>query len=216
MTVAGRHGPGDLVPATDELDVAVRVLGPSWSKATHVGLYANGLKIRETEIRDGAAKAGQGVNEPGIKWKGTWRLPRFKHDVHLVAVAMGPGVKELFWPIARPYQPSSPVWNSYVVASTGAVWIDADASGRFNPAFEYATRVVDDSQNELPRLISRLAGYDAAVAAQAARLWHVRKLGTPAEMLNAASRTEITSIRDGFQAYVEEWKESETARAANK
>jgi hypothetical protein len=213
---AGRHGPGDLVPAADELDVAVRVLGPSWSKATHVALFANGIKMREAEIGEVRAGAGERVNETGVKWKGSWRLPRFKHDVHLAAIALGPGVKELFWPIARPYQPSSPVWNSYVVGSTGAIWIDADESGGFNPAFEYATRLVDAAQNDLARLVSRLADYDAAVAAQAARLWHVRKLNTPAELLNAASRTEIMSIRDGFQAYVEEWKESETARAASK
>lgn len=216
MTVAGRHGPGDLVPAADELDVAVRVLGPSWSRANHVALYANGIKIREAEIGDVSTGNSERINETGVKWKGSWRLPRFKHDVHLAAIATGPGVNELFWPIARPYQPSSPVWNSYVVGSTGAAWIDADASGRFNSAFEYAMRVVDDSRKELPGLISRLADYDAAVAAQAARLWHVCKLSTAAELLNAASRTEILSIRDGIQAYVDEWKESETARAASK
>ena len=216
MTVAGRHGPGDLVPPTDELDVAIRVFGPTWTKATHVALYANGIKIREADIGIAARGEHERVGEPGVKWKGSWRLPRFKHDVHLVAIATGPGVNELFWPIARPYQPSSQVWHSYVVGSTGAVWIDADGSGRFNPAFEYASRLVVDSSNDLPKLISRLAGYDAAVAAQAARLCHVRKLSTPAELLTAASRSEITAIRDGFQTYVEEWKESEAARAANK
>jgi hypothetical protein len=213
---AGRHGPGDLVPAADELDVAVRVLGPSWSRAAHVALYANGIQIREAEIGDVSSGARAQVTEKGVKWKGNWRLPRFRHDVHLAAIATGPGVKELFWPIARPYQPSSPVWNSYVVGSTGAVWIDADASGRFNPAFEYATRLVDESQTDLTRLASRLAEYDASVAAQAARLCHVRKLGTPTDLLKAASRAESTTIRDGFQAYVEEWKESEAARAASK
>jgi hypothetical protein len=96
------------------------------------------------------------------------------------------------------------------------VWVDADVSGRFNPAFEYATRLVDESQSDLTRVVSRLADYDASVAAQAARLWHVRKLGTPADLLNAASRTESMPTRDGFQAYVEEWKESETARATGK
>jgi hypothetical protein len=196
--------------------VAIRVLGPSWTKATHVALYANGIKIREAVVADAPAGDREGGNEPGIKWKGSWRLPHFKHDVYLMAIATGPGVKELFWPIARPYQPSSPVWHSYVVGSTGAVWVDADASGGFNPAFEYASRIVDESRDELPKLIARLADYDAAIAAQAARLWHVRKLSTPAELLHVASRTEIAAIREGFQAYVEEWKESETARAAGK
>jgi hypothetical protein len=212
MTVAGQYGPGDLVPANGELDVTVRVLGPSWSKATHVALYANGTKIREAEIGEVPLEAGWS----GVKWKGNWRLQKFKHDAHLVAIATGPGVKEPFWPVARPYQPSSPVWNSYVVGSTSAVWIDADSSGQFNPAFEYATRLVDDSRNELTNLVSQLADYDVAVVAQAARLWHVRKLGLPADLLKAASRTESATIRDGFQAYVDEWKASEIARAAGK
>jgi hypothetical protein len=180
-----------------------------------VTLYANGIKIREADIK--AAPPGERERgEPGVIWKGSWQLPHFNHDVHLVAIATGPGVKEPFWPIARPYQPSSPVWHSYVVGSTGAVWIDADGTGRFNSAFEYASRVVEDSSNELPKLTSRLAGYDSAVAAQAARIWHIRKWSTPPELLNAAARTEIEAIREGFQAYVEEWKESETARAAGK
>jgi hypothetical protein len=209
ITVDGRHGSGDLVTPSGEVEVAVRVLGPSWSKATHVALYANGVKIREAEISDGAGI----LNEPGHKWQGIWRLPKFKKDVHLAAIATGPAVKELFWPIPRPYQPSSPVWHSCVVGSTGAVWIDADGSGRFNPAFEYATRLVDEAGTDFAKLLSRLTEYDEAVAAQAARIVHIRKLKTSAELLEAATRTESAAIRDGFQAYVDAWKESETARA---
>ena len=71
-----------------------------------VELFANGHKIREARIKDGKRE--------GIKWSGEWTLPRFKHDVHLVAIASGPGVTDLFWPIARPYQPTSPVADSRV------------------------------------------------------------------------------------------------------
>ncbi len=210
IIIDGRHGPGDLVVPSGEIEAAVRVLGPSWSRATHVALYADGVKIREAEIREPA----QGSRESGLKWSGTWRLPNFKHDVHLAAIATGPGVNELFWPVPRPYQPSSPVWQSYVVGSAGAVYIDADGSGQFTPAFEYATRLVDDSGNDFARLLSRLAEFDEAVAAQAARMVHVRKLKTPADLLDAATRTDVSSIRDGFRASVEAWKEVETARLA--
>jgi hypothetical protein len=207
IAVNGQYGPGDLAPASGEVAVAVRVLGPSWSKATHVALFANGVKIREADL-----EAARSATAPGVKWEGSWRLPKFKHDVHLAAIATGRGAKELFWPIPRPYQPSSPVWHSYVVGSTGAVWLDADGSGQFTPAFEYATRLVEDSGNDFARLTSSLADYDEAVAAQAARIVHVRKLRTPAELLEAAARTDTPSIRNGFRAYVEAWKESETAR----
>ena len=210
ITVNGEYGPGDLVPASDEVEVAVRVLGPSWTNTTHVALFANGVKIREANI----AEAARGSGDAGVKWSGKWRLPKFKHDAHLAAVATGPGVKELFWPIPRPYQPSSPVWQPYVVGSTGAVWIDADGSGQFTSAFEYATRLVEDSGADFAKLLSRLADYDEAVATQAGRIVHVRKLSTPADLLEAASRTNVASIRNAFQAYVEAWKESETARTA--
>ena len=185
MTVNGRFGPGDLVAATNEVEVAVRVLGPSWSNATHVALFANGVMIREADIPE----ASRGSKEAGHKWKGLWRLPKFKHDVHLAAIATGPGVKEPYWRIPRPYQPSSPVWNSTSSAPPGAVWIDADDSGQFTPAFEYASRLVDDSVTDFDRLLSRLAAYDESVAAQTARLVHVRKLKTPAALLDIAART---------------------------
>jgi len=209
ISVAGKYGPGDLVPAGADLEATIRVLGPSWSHATHVALYANGIKIREAEIEE----KGNSPREPGVKWQGTWTIPRSKHDVHLVAIATGPGVRGLFWPIARPYQPASPVWNSYVAGSTAPVWIDADDSGGFNPALEYATRIVGDASGDAAKLLERLADFDTAVASQAARLLHVQKLKAPAELLATATATTVPAIREGFQAYVEAWKESETARA---
>jgi hypothetical protein len=122
-------------------------------------------------------------------------------------------VKEPFWPIPRPYQPTSPVWHSYVVGSTGAVWVDADGSGEFTSAFEYASRLVAEIAADFSRLMKQLADYDEAVAAQAARILHVRQLKTPFELLEAAVQTDSQSIKDGFRAYVDAWKESETARA---
>ena len=113
ITVNGKYGPGDLVPAPGEVTVAVRVLGPGWATADKVELYANGRKIREAAIPDGT----EGRREVG----GEWTLPRFKHDVHLVAVATGPGVTELYWPIAKPYQPTSPRRQRRVIGATGAV-----------------------------------------------------------------------------------------------
>src|SRR5439155_19593904 len=47
ITVNGKYGPGDLVPASDEVTVAIRVLGPSWVAADKIELYANGVKVRE-------------------------------------------------------------------------------------------------------------------------------------------------------------------------
>jgi hypothetical protein len=214
MTVAdaadGReYGPGDLVTGGGELDVSLRVLGPGWSRASHVTLYANGMPVREAEI----SEAPRDPAAPGVIWTGRWKLPRFRHDVFLAAVATGPGIKELYWPIPRPYQPTTPVWHSYVLGSTGAVWIDADGSGGFAAAGEYAARLVDDSRDDFSALLSRLADYDEAVAAQAARIVHASKIRTSAELLEAAGRIEIPAVREGFRTYIEAWRESEHARA---
>src|SRR5439155_10838637 len=43
ITVNGKYGPGDLVPASGAVKVKVRVLGPGWVQADKVELYANGL-----------------------------------------------------------------------------------------------------------------------------------------------------------------------------
>ena len=60
ITVDGKYGPGDLAPATGDVTVAVRVLGPAWATADRVELYANGVKVREAAIED-EGKAGREV-----------------------------------------------------------------------------------------------------------------------------------------------------------
>jgi hypothetical protein len=120
IDVDGR-GPGELVVPRGELAVRIRVQGPAWTRADRVVLYANGIAVREASI-DGGAKAG-------VKWAATWRLPAPRHDVHLVAIATGPGVTAPYWPTAKPYQPTSADFTPYVLGLSGAVFVDADGSG---------------------------------------------------------------------------------------
>ena len=97
LTVGGKYQSGDLVPVTDDtVPVEVRVLGPHWVRASQVRLYANGSLIGEQALptepnRDLPA---------GVKWQGTWTLPRPEHDVHLVAIALGPGIDGPYWKTA--------------------------------------------------------------------------------------------------------------------
>src|SRR5439155_4190880 len=118
--------------------------------------------VREARIEDG--------RRAGVKWSGEWTLPRFGHDVHLVAVASGPGVTDLYWPIAKPYQPTSPVVERRVLGSTGAVWLDADGDGKRTSAVDYARRLLREAGGDWRELVRSLTGYDEAVAAQAAGL----------------------------------------------
>ena len=135
MKVDDRFGVGDLATGLkDKLKVEITILGPSWVQADHLELYANGILIREQAVKD----AGQ----PGIKAHVSFELPRPSHDVHLVAIATGPGVKEPFWEIPRPYQPTSKTFTSRVIGSTNPIWIDADGDGRFDSAYQIAQKLV--------------------------------------------------------------------------
>ena len=133
-----------------------------------MALYVNGVRVREEAIEKGA--------RAGIKWEGLWRLPKPQHDVHLVAIASGPGVSPPYWPTAKPHQPTSIDFSPYVLGVSGAVFVDADGSGTFESASEYARRLVAKS-TDVRELATRLGAYDGTVAVQAARQLRVQ---TPA------------------------------------
>lgn len=158
MTVDERFHVGDTATNLGaEVRVRVDVQAPPWVSATNVCLFANGLQIREQAL-DGRSQAVR------------WNIPRPAHDVHLVAIATGPGVTAPFWAIPRPYQPTSPHWEGRVIASTNPVWLDADGDGKFSSARTYAQRLVTESAGKVAKLITALNRYDEAVVAQAASL----------------------------------------------
>jgi hypothetical protein len=208
ITVNDRYGPGDLAPAGDEVKVAVRVLGPGWVKADRAELYANGVKVREAEITGG--------QQAGLKWEGTWTLPRPRHDVHLVAVATGPGVTDLYWPIAKPYQPTSPVVERRVLGVTGAVWLDGDGDGKRTSAYEYARRLCDASGPRAADVVPGLAAYDEAVAAQAAGLLRGRGVSASDPAIREAARKAGPQVERGFEAFATAWRESQVARSEHR
>ncbi len=204
ITVNGKYGPGDLAPAANEVKVAVCVLGPGWTTADKVELYANGRKVREERIKDG--------RRAGVKWAGEWTLPRFKHDTWLAVVASGPGVTELYWPIARPYQPTSPVVNRRVLGATGAVWLDADGDGKRTSARGYAERLVKEAAGDWPKVVAALADHDEAVATQAAALLRGRGVSLTDADVKEAARKAGARVEQGFAAYAEAWRASQIAR----
>lgn len=117
LRVDGKYGIGDRVANPGaSLKVEAIVSGPSWTRADHVALYANGEVLREETIDD-RGRAGE-------KARVTWEIPRPDKDTFLVVIATGPGPTGAFWPIPRPYQPSSPVFTPRVVGSTNPVWIE--------------------------------------------------------------------------------------------
>jgi hypothetical protein len=207
LKVNGRFGPGELAAVAGEVVIEVMVSGPAWTRADRVALYANGIKIREAAID--AASGGRA----GLKSAVTWRIPKLAQDVFLTAISTGPGVTELYWPAAKPYQRTNSHWVPYVMGCTGAVFVDADGSGTFESAFDYARHVVDAAGADVAMTMKGLEGYDASVTAQAASLLRAKgKLTTP-EALDEAAKAGTQTVLDGFSAYSKAWRESDAARS---
>ena len=204
IKVNDRYGPGDLVPAGDEMKVAVRVLGPSWVDADRVELFANGIKIRESAIR--------GEMKPGVKWEGVWKLPKFRRDAHLVAVATGPGVRALYWPISKPYQPTSPVVERRVIGITGAVWIDGDGDGKKSCAYDDARRLFDASWPRQSDLIGKLADCDEAISRQVASLLQSKGVSPIDPNVMDMARKAGPHVERGFQAVALAWRENRAGK----
>jgi hypothetical protein len=203
LQVDDRFGPGDVVPAVrDELDCHLRVLGPAWCAVHTVRLYANGELLREQRV---TANRAAGSAEPGVLWSDHWRIPRPRHDVHLVLVALGPGVTGAHWKTARPYQPTDPRFEPHTLGISGAIWLDVDGDGRGTAAREIAGRAWALSGGELSPLLDRLelAGVDAAVAAQAA--WWCTEAGVDLETAEARRSWQSRSVtlRLGFERYLD-------------
>src|SRR5438477_5748614 len=89
-----------------------------------------------------------------------WTIPRPAHDVYLVAIASGPGVKSPHWAIPRPYQPTSPIWEPRVIGSTNPIWVDGDGDGKFTPARAYAQQVIQQNGTDPAKLLPALAAFD--------------------------------------------------------
>jgi hypothetical protein len=205
ITVNDKYGAGDLVPAGDVALVRLRVLGPSWSTAQKVALYANGIRVREEEIRNGT--------RGGVKWSGEWILPRLYNDVHLVAIATGPRISALYWPIAKPYQPTSPVAERQVIGSTGAVWLDVDGDRERTSALGYAERVMTKHGKRPKDVAAALAPYDEAVAVQAAALLTASDADLDDAELRVAIKQAGPHVERGFRAFLDGWRSREVARS---
>jgi hypothetical protein len=194
MRVEDQFTVGDLATnLKEQMRVNLRVLGPSWVRADKVTLYANGKVLAQKIIKS---------NERIEKANLTLTLPRPKHDVHLIAVATGPGIRAPFWESPRSYQPTSRKHEPLVQGATNPIWIDGDGDGKFTAARGYARRLLKIHGRDLPMLLAALEPFDQAVAAQAAELL----AAAGHDMRNARFRKHLISAapstRAGFTAFI--------------
>lgn len=213
LQVNDRYGPGELARVGgDTVKVNIRVQGPHWTNASRVQLFANGVVIRETSmpVNDDSAPIKK------LDWRTEWIIPRPNHDVHLVAIATGPGIMSPHWRTAWPYQPTSPDFEPASIGCSGPVWLDIDGDGRRTSARDYAEFVVGSSDDKLASLIGRLQTYDEATAAQAAFVLHRSNglnrqppfLGSDASKLIRKAEPHVES---GIQKYIDAWRRNQIA-----
>jgi hypothetical protein len=196
LTVDDRFEPGDLATGVGEtLRVTVRVLGPSWSRADRVELFANGLKVEERRLEP-SSKAGE-------KARVEWQYPRPSRDIALVAIASGPGVTAPYWPIAKPYQPSSTEWTPRVLSITNPVRIDADGDGVWNSPRYYAQLAIEFVGTEPTKLFPFLGAFDEAVAVQAAAFCLPAGSDARGPEFERALDSAPETVQRGFAAYQE-------------
>lgn len=188
------YGPGELVPPSHEVKIAVKVSGPAWAWAENVSLYANGKKIRQATVVNKKAA--------GEKWSGVWNLTVPTHDIYLVAVAEGPGRSLPYWPIARPFQPTSPEWTPRIVGLSGAVWLDGDKNGKRNPAVDYAENLWRQSNGNVSSLIQSLAAFDESISIQAAALLYKNSMNLSGPEMAKALRNASPETRSAFQTVI--------------
>jgi hypothetical protein len=188
-----------LAPHADEYDIRMNVYAPSWIKADEVRLFVNGSETTEKPATDMASSAGP------FKRTLRWKL-RFKHDVHVVALGRGPGIDKPYWPIAKPYQPTSPDWKSYVIGCSAAIRIDGDGDGKYSSPYDYAKKLFAEHGADDAKLVAGLKDYDEAVAVQAASVARAAGRERFDAFLAAVAKDGAEQTKVGARKYVEGWR----------
>jgi len=209
MKINDKYQSGDLVPVSEndkEVTLDLRVLGPHWCSADKIQLYANGQLVREEEIKQRSS------NKKGVIWSGNWKFKIPSHDVHLVAVATGPGIEEPFWKTAKAYQPTSPHFEPRLLGCSGAIWIDADRDQQKTSAYQYAQIIFAESKGDINKITLQLKKDDAAIAAQVAHLYQQSGNSILSEECVTALKKASPQTQKGFRNYFEAWRKTVLAR----
>jgi hypothetical protein len=195
ISVEDKFGPGETATGLGaEVQVRVRVLGPSWTQADKVELYANGIPIRSEAIAP--PKRG------GEKAAFAWTIPKPRYDVHLVAVATGPGVREPYWNIPFPYQPTDRLRNPQVLGLSNPVYLDADGDGHYTSPRGVAQMVLTKNGTDPEKLLPALAEYDEAVVTQVAALCEAQVVEIRGAAFQELLLKAAEHVQRGFANYL--------------
>lgn len=179
-------------------EASVEVHAPSWIKLDKVRLFVNGQETTQVPTE----------NDVGRRFTRyfKWTLPKVKHDVRIVALAQGPGVDKPYWPIAKPYQPTSPEWKSYVIGCSSDNWLDVDRDGKWLSPYDYAKKLFAEHGTDDAKLVAALKDYDEAVAVQAASVARAAGRERFDAFLAAVAKSGTEQTKIGVRKYVEGWR----------
>jgi hypothetical protein len=193
-------GPGDLISAGDsrfEITVTAdwpREMSPTNEAArAEVRVFANG--------REAFSFHSSGSHKGPISF--TEQIAKPAHDTYYVAIVSAPSATEPFWGLARPYQPTSPHWDSVLLGATNPVWVDADSDAQFTSPHRYAEQLFSKFADFPAQLIGELARYDWATAAQLAELMQMNGYELHGAELQAALDKAPLEIQAGFNDYLQ-------------
>jgi hypothetical protein len=200
IKVAEQFEVGEL--ATDlpeKVVVDMDVLGPRWTIADQLTLYANGIPILEKNFT--------GAQDKILKANLRHVMDRPKHDLYLVAIATGPGVTKPYWEIPRPYQHKTNKYVPRVLGATNPVWLDGDGDGLFTFPNGYAKQLVEKTNGDLEKMVKVLADYDQSITAQAAGILSEGGIKLDGKEAKAQwKKASSESVRRGFALFVDTLK----------
>lgn len=195
LRVEGKHSSGDFYSHEDDvIDAELMLRAPHWAEAEYVELYANGVLVEKIPAYK--------LPLAGSSFIPIVRFKRPAHDVQLVAIARGHSDAGLAWPIAKPYQPTSPDWKPYLFASSGIVRVDCDGDGKWTSANHYASAIVDRSNGDLAAAINELKDYDITTATFFAEEWSLKHGSLREESARTIWQAADKRISDGIQNYL--------------
>jgi len=196
IKIAEQFEVGDLATnLPKKVIVDIEVLGPRWTIAEQLTLYANGIPILKKNF----------TSSPDKILKADFRhvMDRPKHDLYLVAVATGPGVTKPYWKIPRPYQHKTNKYVPRVLGATNPVWLDGDGDHAFTFPKGYAKRMVEKANGNLEKTLASLANVDEAVSTQAAGILADQGCDLRCKEAKAQwGKASSESVRRGFASFV--------------
>ena len=141
----------------EDVRVTLRVAAPSWVTPRVAIVFLNGREVARKPV---LARAPKQPTDTRIEF----RLPRPKHDAHLVCAVVGDGVNHPAWTTKE----------KFTLAVTNPVYLDADGDGHYSSPFAQAQAALARAGESLDAQWAAALAAEDAVAIQMLSLMRQR------------------------------------------